>query len=246
MANFLLVHGAMHGAWCWRRVRDALSDRGHRVFTPSLTGQGERVRQLSRSVGVSTHVDDLTDLLWYEDLREVHLVLHSYSGILAGPVAERAAGRLAAVVWLGAFVVRPGECLLDVEPPEVARRYRRQVAEAGDGWYLPADPAFLSQWGVRDEELRAWAGPRLTDFPFRCQTEPVHFAPGPLAALPRCYVRHTGPPLSSLDTSFATAVEQGSAVRSLATGHDMMLEAPEETARLLMAVAEPGPPVPGP
>ncbi|MGW4744995.1 alpha/beta fold hydrolase [Streptomyces sp. NPDC004290] len=237
MATFLLVHGAMHGGWCWRKVRDVLEARGHRVLTPSLTGQGERRGQLSPSVGVATHVDDLVDLLWYEDLQDVHLVLHSYSGILAGPVAERARGRLSSVVWLGGFVVGPGQCLLDVEPPEVARRYRERVAEAGDGWYLPADPAFLSQWGVHDAALRAWAGPRLTAFPFRCQTDPVRFDPAPLAALPRFYVRHTSPSLPSLDLSAATALAQGCAVRSLATGHDMMLEAPDATARLLLDTA---------
>ncbi|MFJ8988878.1 alpha/beta fold hydrolase [Streptomyces sp. NPDC102279] len=221
-------------------MRDALTARGHRVFTPSLTGgQGEHGGQLSPSVGVSTHVDDLTDLLWYEDLQDVHLVLHSYSGILAGPVAERARGRLNSVVWLGGFVVRPGECLLNVEPPEVARRYREQVAAAGDGWYLPADPAFLSQWGVHDGELRAWAGARLTAFPSRCQTDPVRFDPAPLAALPRFYVRHTSPPLTSLDASFATAIAQGCTVRTLATGHDMMLEAPDATAHLLLEMTAP-------
>ncbi|MEE1819559.1 alpha/beta hydrolase [Streptomyces sp. SP18ES09] len=237
MATFLLVHGAMHGGWCWRTVRDILTARGHRVLTPSLTGQGERSGHLSPSVGVATHVDDLADLLWYEDLQDVHLVLHSYSGILAGPVAERARGRLSSVVWLGGFVVGPGQCLLDVEPPEVARRYRERVAEAGDGWYLPADPAFLSQWGVHDEALRAWAGPRLTAFPFRCQTDPVRFDPAPLAALPRFYVRHTSPSLPSLDLSAATALAQGCAVRTLATGHDMMLVAPDATARLLLDIA---------
>ncbi|MFJ3767042.1 alpha/beta fold hydrolase [Streptomyces sp. NPDC090082] len=237
MATFLLVHGAMHGGWCWQRVRDVLTARGHRVLTPSLTGQGERSGQLSPSVGVATHVDDLADLLWYEDLQDVHLVLHSYSGILAGPVAERARGRLSSVVWLGGFVVGPGQCLLDVEPPEVARRYRERVAEAGDGWYLPADPAFLSQWGVHDAALRAWAGPRLTAFPFRCQTDPVRFDPAPLAALPRFYVRHTSPSLPSLDLSAATALAQGCAVRTLATGHDMMLVAPDATARLLLDTA---------
>ncbi|MFD7612874.1 alpha/beta fold hydrolase [Streptomyces sp. NPDC059828] len=233
MADYVLVHGAMHGGWCWGPVRDLLTRHGHRVFTPSLTGQGERHRELTREVGVATHVDDLVDLIWYEDLGNVRLVLHSYAGILAGPVAERAAGRLAAVVLAGGFLVRPGECLLDVEPPEAARRYRELAAEHGEGWYLPADASYLTQWGVRDERLRAWAGPRLTDFPFRCQTDPVEFDPGPLAALHRVYVRHTGPPLPSLDASLAAARADGWEIRTIACGHDMMLEAPEGTARIL-------------
>ena len=90
----------------------------------------------------------------------------------------RAEERLASVVYLGAFVTAPGQSLLDVEPPEVAERYRRQVAEEGDGWFLPASDAFLEQWGIEDAAQRAWVGPRLTDFPFRCQIEPTEFDPG--------------------------------------------------------------------
>ena len=149
MATFVLVHGAMHGGWCWRHVHHELSRRGHDVHRPTLTGQGDRRAGLAPEVGVSTHVADLEDLLWFEDLRGVHLVLHSYAGVLAGPLAERVGDRLSSVVYLGAFVTAPGESLLDVEPGDVADRYRRQVAGDGEGWYLPATDAFLEQWGIR-------------------------------------------------------------------------------------------------
>ncbi|GAA2997213.1 alpha/beta hydrolase [Streptomyces drozdowiczii] len=244
MGNYVLVHGAMHGGWCWRFVRDLLARAGHRVYAPSLTGQGERRHLLGPDVGVAAHVQDVAGLLHYEDLRDVHLVLHSYAGVLAGPVAERAADRLASVALLGAFVVRPGECLLDVEPPETAARYRASAATGGAGAYLPADASFLTQWGVTDEALRAWAGPRLTDFPLRCQTDAVDFDPGPLAGLPVSYVRHTRPPLPSLDLSLSRARAHGWDIHSVRAGHDMMLEAPETTARLLARIAglsEPGP-----
>ncbi|MER6638508.1 alpha/beta fold hydrolase [Streptomyces microflavus] len=209
MGNYVLVHGAMHGGWCWRSVRDLLSRAGHQVFTPSLTGQGEHRHLLGPDVGVATHVRDVAGLLHYEDLREVHLVLHSYAGVLAGPVAERAADRLASVTFLGAFVVRPGECLLDVEPPETAHRYRALASAHGDGWYLPADAPFLAQWGITDEGLAAWVAPRLTDFPLRCQTDAVDFDPGPLAGLSTSYVRHTRPPLPGLDLSSGRAYDSG-------------------------------------
>ena len=120
MATFVLVHGAMHGGWCWRDVRQRLQSLGHEVYAPTLTGQGCRRGSLNPGVGVSTHVRDISDLLWFEDLTEVHLVLHSYAGVLAGPVAERQGDRLASVIFAGAFLTRPGECLLDVEPPAVA------------------------------------------------------------------------------------------------------------------------------
>ncbi len=240
MGNYVLVHGAMHGGWCWRSVRDLLARSGHRVFTPSLTGQGEHRHLLGPDVGVATHVADVADLLHYEDLNDVHLVLHSYAGVLAGPVAERAAGRIASVTFLGAFVVRPGECLLDVEPPGTADRYRALAAADGDGWYLPADASFLTQWGITDEELAAWVAPRLTAFPLRCQTDAVDFDPGPLAALPASYVRHTRPPLPSLERSADRAREHGWDVHSLPTGHDMMLEDPRATAHLLTRVTGDG------
>ena len=144
MATFILVHGAMHGGWCWRDVHRRLSQRGHDVHRPTLTGQGDRRSGLTPDVGVDTHVGDLDELLWFEDLSDVHLVLHSYAGVLAGPLAERAEERLASIVYLGAFVTGPGQSLLDVEPLEVAERYRRQAAEAGEGWFLPATAAFLA------------------------------------------------------------------------------------------------------
>jgi pimeloyl-ACP methyl ester carboxylesterase len=237
MGTFVLVHGAMHGGWCWGEVRRRLTARGHDVYTPTLTGQGDRHDELTPDVGITTHVRDLEELLWFEDLRVVTLVLHSYAGVLAGPLAESSADRLDTVVYLGAFVTAPGESLLDVEPPDVVERYHRQVAEEGEGWYLPATDAFLEQWGVADPALRAWVGPRLTDFPFRCQVEPTDFDPAPLARLRKVYVAHTDPPLASLQRFAEAAGAAGWETHALACGHDVMLAAPGETADLLGRIA---------
>lgn len=237
MATFVLVHGAMHGGWCWRDVRPLLAERGHRVFTPTLSGHGPRARELSPSIGVEDHVGDLVELMWYEDLHDVHLVVHSYSGILAGPVVERSEGRVASVVFLGAFLAAPGQCLLDVEPPEVAEHYRREVGEFGGGWRLPASEGFLAQWGITDAALAAWVRPRLTDFPFRCQTDPVDYDPGPLGAVRKVYVEHTDPPMASLDRFAHEAASAGWETHAVASGHDMMLAAPVETSALLDRVA---------
>jgi pimeloyl-ACP methyl ester carboxylesterase len=237
VATFVLVHGAMHGGWCWSDVQRRLQRRGHDVHRPTLTGQGDRRAALTPEVGVATHVADLADLLWFEDLSEVHLVLHSYAGILAGPLVERAGERLASVVYLGAFVTAPGESLLDVEPPDVAARYRDQVAAAGDGWILPASDAFLEQWGIEGAAEREWIGARLTDFPFRCQTEPTQFDPGPLDRLRKVYVAHTSPPLPSLGRFAEAARVAGWETHELRCGHDMMLAAPDDTADLLERIA---------
>ena len=242
MATFTLVHGAMHGGWCWKQVARLLRAEGHEVYAPTLSGQGDRQRELTRETGVGTHVEDLQSLLWFEDLTDVHLVLHSYAGVLAGPLAERLEDRLASVVFLAAFVAGPGQSLLDVEPPAVAQRYREQVASEGEGWFLPATAGFLSQWGIDDERLRDWVGPRLTDFPFRCQADPVHFDGGPLERLRKVYVAHTSPPLPSLAPFYEAAVTAGWETHELAAGHDLMLAAPGATAALLDDIAGGRPP----
>jgi pimeloyl-ACP methyl ester carboxylesterase len=237
MATFVLVHGAMHGGWCWRDVRGHLTANGHEVYAPTLTGQGERRQELTAEVGVETHVTDLTDLLWFEDLKDVHLVLHSYAGVLAGPVAERSAGRLASVTYLGAFIAPPGQSLADVEPPEVAARYRSLAAADGAGWRVPASGQFLDQWGVTSPALRARVGPRLTDFPLRCVTDPVGYDPAALNQVRKVYVHHTNPPLASLRGSCERARSSGWEIHDVEFGNDLMLAAPVETAVLLAAIA---------
>jgi hypothetical protein len=152
-------------------------------------------------------------------------------------VAERAAGRLASVTYLAAFIAAPGQCLLDVEPPAVARRYRELAASDGDGWRVPASPAFLDQWGITDPGLRSLVGPRLTDFPLRCTTDPVEFDPAALDQVRRSYINHTRPPLPSLGPSFDYAVAAGWETHELPYGHDLMLAAPGQTAELLDTLA---------
>jgi len=228
----------MHGGWCWREVRRRLSGNGHEVYAPTLTGQGDRRQGLTPEVGIATHVADLTELLWFEDLRDVHLVLHSYAGVLAGPAAEHAAGRLASVTFLAAFIAGPGQSLLDVEPADVARRYRELAISTGHGWVVPASPQFLDQWGITSRALRARVAPRLTDFPLRCLTDPVRFDPGALDLTRKVYVSHTQPPLASLQASSDLAAAGGWETHQLPCGHDLMLEAPQETATLLEAIAE--------
>src|SRR5262245_65030540 len=83
--TFVLVHGAWHGGWCWKKLTPLLEDRGHRVLTPTLTGLGERAHLLSPAVDLATHLQDVTAVLESEDLREVIFVVHSYGGrVMAG------------------------------------------------------------------------------------------------------------------------------------------------------------------
>lgn len=236
MSTFVLIHGAMHGGWCWRPVEALLREAGHEAHAPTLTGMGDRAHLLSPEVGVDTHVADVLATLCMEDVRDGVLVLHSYAGVLAGPVVQAAGDRLARVVAMGAFLADPGECVADVEPPEVMDRYRRLVADEGQGWRVPASPAFMDQWAV-PARLRDVVGPRLTDFPARCVDDRVQYDRAVLDALPRDYVEHTAPPLASLAATVERARDRGWRMHELATSHDLMLEDPAGTAGLLMEIA---------
>ncbi len=104
MAAFLLVHGAMHGGWCWRRLTPYLEKQGHEVFTPTLTGMGERSHLLTRETGLYTHVEDMLGVLKFEDLSDVIVVGHSYAGLVITQLAESASGRIQRLVYLAAFL----------------------------------------------------------------------------------------------------------------------------------------------
>src|SRR5215211_1043953 len=118
MATFVLVAGAWHGGWCWRKVTPLLRAAGHEVFAPTLTGLGERSHLAHPDVGLTTHIQDIVNLLEYEDLNDVVLVGHSYSGMVITGVAEQVPGRLAHLVYLDAFVPENGQALVDLLPPE--------------------------------------------------------------------------------------------------------------------------------
>src|SRR5207253_639205 len=107
-------HGAWHGGWCWRRVRDLLQDKGHRVFTPTLTGLGERSHLMSKDIDLDLHVADIVNIIRWEDLTDFCLVAHSYGGFPVSGALEQVLDRVSSVVYLDAFVPDDGTRGLDV------------------------------------------------------------------------------------------------------------------------------------
>src|SRR5689334_23514656 len=116
MANLVLVHGGWHGAWCWDKVIPLLQATGHRVYAPALTGLGESAHRLTPDVGLDTHVQDVVGLLQKEDLQQVILVGHSYSGMVITGVADCMPDRIHSLVYMDAFVPHQGESVADIVP----------------------------------------------------------------------------------------------------------------------------------
>ena len=125
MANYVLVHGAWHGGWCYRDTARLLRAQGHTVITPTHTGVGERAHQSNEAITLETHIRDVVGAIEAEELSDVILCGHSYGGMVITGVADRLPGRVKAMVYLDAFIPKHGDSLiglLDVAlPPEVAQ-----------------------------------------------------------------------------------------------------------------------------
>ena len=235
MASFVLLHGAWHGGWCWAGVAAALRARGHAVTTPTQTGLGERRRLMSREITLETFGSDLLEHLFFEDLRDVVLVGHSFGGNAVSIAAERAPERLRRLVYLDALVLEGGESGLSRVPGDVAAA-RRAAAEAHDGGVSipPPDP---SAFGVEDPAAAAALAARLTPHPLSVYEAPLPISGPPGGGLPAVYVRCTAPVYAPLVASVDRARAHGWPVVELAAGHDAMWTAPAALADLLEAVA---------
>ena len=110
--TFVLVHGAWHGGWCWRRVADRLEGKGHKVFVPTMTGLGDRSHLLTKGINLDTHITDIVNVLKWEDLKDIVLVGHSYGGIIVSGVADQMHDKIASIVFLDAFVPEDGDSLV--------------------------------------------------------------------------------------------------------------------------------------
>ncbi|HLG72345.1 MAG TPA: alpha/beta fold hydrolase, partial [Chloroflexota bacterium] len=211
MATFVLVHGAWHGGWCWRKLTPLLAAAGHQVLTPTLTGLGERVHLAGPEVGLGTHVQDVVGVLEFEDVREAILVGHSYGGMVIAGAAGRAAERLSQLVYLDAYVPEHGQAMTDLVPAERLEGMRRRVRDEGQGWLLPSfapepwEVTVRDRYLVSDESEVRWVASRLVGQPFKTMTDPVHDPEGRAAALPRAYIRCPRYPNPAFDRYAAEA-----------------------------------------
>lgn len=231
MATFVLVHGSWHGGWCWRDLAERLRTAEHQVHTPTLSGCGEYVHRLDRNIDLSTHVQDIVNLLFYEDLRDVVLVGHSYAGLVIAAVAPQIAERLGTLVYLDPYIVAPGGRGFDLW--DEARVEEARESLKGDSPYR--EPLSADALGITDEQLAAWVEARMTPHPLATYDEALPEDTAKSAALPRLYIRCTGGPIAHLfDPVEAQVREWGWPIEHLATGHDAMLTAAPALAELLI------------
>ncbi len=234
MTNFVLVHGAWHGGWCWTRVAPLLRRAGHDVFTPTLTGLGERAHLASADVNLDTHIADILGVIDNEELDDVVLVGHSYGGMVITGVAERAAKRIDTLIYLDAFVPEDGQSVFQLMGPERAGGIREQTSRTGDGWRVDPMPAEVFQ--VRDAGDIAWVDRRCVPQPIATFGQPIASAGAIGAVRRRMYIRADNDRV----TAYAHCAEHARNAadwdyHDVPAGHDVMIDAPDALTEILLA-----------
>lgn len=236
MATFVLVHGAWHGGWCWRKVAEPLRAKGHSVYAPSLTGLGERVHLASPEINLDTHIADIVNLIEVEELSDVILCGHSYAGMVITGVAERAPQSLSGLVYLDAFVPASGQGLEDMLPAERREANLARVGDEGAGWRMASpDPDF---WNIRSPEDIAWLKRHLVDHPYACMTQPLVHSDPWLKFDNRTFVLATwnkGSPFHAIVESLGKT--SGWRIETVGCGHDVMVDEPDWLIQLLERTA---------
>ncbi|HEV2124362.1 MAG TPA: alpha/beta fold hydrolase [Chloroflexota bacterium] len=241
MATYVLVHGAWGGGYLWKRVATLLRASGHEVYTPTLTGLGERAHLASRSIDLEMHLQDVLNVLVYEDLFDVVLVGHSYGGMVVTGVADRTPERLARLVYVDAFVPENGQALLDLVPPAEREGMMTAARDRGDGWQVPPHPRRASEeigpGGASLEEQRTLLGRRLPH-PLATFTQPLRLTAA-ATHLPRVYAYCRAKSAPDAFGRFSERFRDDPAwgYAELPTDHFPMLTMPRELMELLSSTA---------
>lgn len=244
MAQFVLVHGAWHGAWCWRHVLQALTAAGHRAHAVTLTGLGDRAHLMSSAIALETHIADVLQAIEAEELEEVVLAVHSYAGMIGTALADRRPQRLKHLVYVDAIVPRPGESWSSSHSSAVREARLAAAAVSPDYSFPPPDPVVF---GLAGDDLE-WVRRRQTPHPGHTYRARLDFDPKRVAAVPRTFVSCVRPPLGTVDAIrlrlqdpryWDGAWQGGAGIRvvELQTGHDPMITAPDQLTRILLDAA---------
>lgn len=242
MANFVLVHGAWHGGWCWQRVTSLLLQQGHRVHALTLTGLGERAHLLAPSITLDTHIDDVISAIEVEELHDVILAVHSYAGMIGTAVADRLGKHLKHLVYVDAVVPKPGESWSSTQSA-ATQQQRLSAAQASTRFsFPPPDP---DVFGLKGED-HDWVKRRMTPHPGNTYQAPLDFDMKRVAAVPRTFVNCTQPALATIEPTRLRVKDPkfwdgawlpNSKVLELKTGHDPMITESAALAKILMDCA---------
>ena len=232
--TFVLVHGAWHGGWCWRPLARLLRARGHEVFTPTLTGLGERSHLLRSDIDLDTHIQDIVNVFAWEEITDAVLVLHSYGGWPGSGAVEHVADRLSALVYLDAFIPEDGQSNLDMQTPERRRGIDAALARGEAG--RPGPKA--ADFAIQNPEHAAWVDARMTPQPLGVSFQKIRLTGARDRVPVKAYIRGGAHANASFD-AFLAQCEADPSWRTwnLPCGHHVMLDMTGRLADILEDLA---------
>ncbi len=231
--TFVLVHGAWHGGWCWRRVADQLERKGHKVFTPTLTGLCDRSHLISKDVNVGMHATDVANLIKWEGLKDIVLVGHSYAGFVVTEVAERAGASIASIVFLDAFYPQAGESLFTMGSDVI----KKAISEAQGRGDVSLKPIPAAVFNVNEKD-RAWVDAQCTPQPLATLVEKTTGTSGREKVAKKVYIRAKGYNSVPFDAGLAaTKANAAWKTYEVPSGHDVMVDMPDRLVEILLEVA---------
>jgi len=229
--TFVLVHGAWHGGWCWRRVCDLLEKQGHKVFTPTMTGLGERSHLMSKDVVLDTHIADIVNVIKWEDLSGICLVAHSYGGFPVSGALEQVLDRVSSVVFVDAFLPENGQKSLDVAS-EFSRKGTLEAVAKGE----VSRPAPKAETFHVNEQDRAWVDSKLTPQPVGVALQPIKLTGARERIAKKTYIRAPVYPQPAFDRYHAAKKADASwRTYEVDGGHDVMVDRPQRLVEILLA-----------
>jgi pimeloyl-ACP methyl ester carboxylesterase len=227
--TFVLVHGAWHGGWYWRRVADILEAGGHKVYTPTLTGLGER----SHLMNIDTHITDVVNLFKWENLESAVLCGHSYGGWVISGAIEQLLPQVSSIVFLDAFMPEDGQTAYDL----AAERNREQIAAAVKEGRIHT-PALSAELFKVNERDRAWVDAKMTPQPIGVWLQKIRLTGSRDRVAKKTYIRATNYPQPTFDKFFATTKADPTwRTYEVPCGHNVMIDMPRRLAEILLEVA---------
>ena len=237
MTTFLLVHGTWGGGWQWRQVAEQLRAKGHQVFTPTLTGLGEREHLVTRETNLDIHVRDVAAVISWEKLNDVVLVGTSYAGLVVSAVADQMPQRVAALIYLNAALPANDKSMLDTVSSDRRSAVQNLADAEGDGYRVPA--SLVLDTGIEDEGARQDFLGRMSPHPLPSLLQPIHLTGRYLDVRRKAYVLATKKVSHHFRDYYDWAKRQADwTAHEIASYHYPMITAPDLTSELLMAIAE--------
>ncbi|MDB4874907.1 MAG: salicylate esterase [Gemmatimonadetes bacterium] len=234
--TYVLVAGAWFGGWFYGPVAQRLRALGHRVYTPTQTGLGDRRHLLSRDITIDTFVTDVTNLIEFEELRDVILVGHGSGGATVSGVADRLGDQIHHLVFLDALLLRSGQSVFDILPPAIRGEREQLATDRFDGVAFPP-PESYDDMGVSRGPVSDWLRRHATPHPLGAFESPLRMTHPVGNRRPVTYVSFTSPPLPTIEASRRLARSQpGWKWLEIGAGHAAPVTAPDDVARLLANV----------